>query len=86
MLLPYRMFLWLRLLHIETAIFANSPEMHGDEENCHERQDHAVQHIKTQQRVRIYLVAAQQQEVNLGATRGTAEEIFEPTVMAQKAS
>src|SRR6202030_2704750 len=39
---------------VETAVFADAPEMYAYEQKCHERQNHAVQHIKSQQCVSVH--------------------------------
>ena len=55
----------LALLCVETTIFANPPEVNADKEECCQRKDHAVQYIKPQQRIGIYQVSTQEQEMNL---------------------
>ena len=44
----------LALVRVEAAIFANPPEMHGDKKDRDQGQNHAVQHVKTQQRVGVH--------------------------------
>src|SRR5690242_16019537 len=55
------------LRNVQPAIFANSPEVDADQQNRGQRQDHAVQHIESEQRIGVNLISSEHQETNLFA-------------------
>ena len=52
---------------VNAAVLANPPEVNRDKRDGRQRQDHAVQHVKSQQGVGVHSVAAEHQKANFGA-------------------
>src|SRR5579875_802557 len=55
----------VRVIRIHSAVAVQTPQMNGYQPNNRQRQNHHVQHVKAQQRVRIHGMPAEQNEPQL---------------------
>ena len=74
------------LRHRQPAIFLYTPEVHGHQNDCDQRQHHAMQNVKSEQGVFATRFPPRETNRTLRPMRGIAETMLVPTVIAQKAS